>query len=142
MKKINIKLGNLQILNLGLAQLSQLNIKSKTSWNITRILKKIIKEIEICDKERVKLCEKYATKDEQNQPIIIKIKEAEQKEISQYDISDENKIEFENELNELLKQEVEIEINPITIDDLPEIKPSLLMIIEDLIDDGENQQVK
>ena len=126
MKKLSVKIEKLEMISKGLEALIELDIKAKTIWNITRFLKSIVNEKETLDKERVKLCEKYANKDETGEFILVE---------NAYQMTDENRTAFENEFKELLEQEIEFEYKPISIEDLPELKPVVLILIEELIQD-------
>jgi hypothetical protein len=126
MKKISMKIEKLEIIKAGLENLVQLEIKAKTSWNITRIAKKITKELELVDKERVKLCEKYCDKDENGNSVLVDNK---------YIFSGDGEENLNKEFFELRQQEIEIEVALINIDDLPEVKPWILMVLEDLIEE-------
>ena len=69
MKKKNLKLSKLKILIEGLNQTLQLDIESTNSLRISRLLLKLSEENELFNKERIKLCEKYAKKDENGKSV-------------------------------------------------------------------------
>ena len=67
------------------------------------------KEIERSEKERTKLCEQYAEKDEEGKPVMTD-NIVNGKKVQAYKLSDENQAIFAEEYNELLETEVEIDI--------------------------------
>jgi hypothetical protein len=130
MKTINIKVGKLETLIAGLNKIVEMDIKPNTSLIIARILKKLMEEYEIYDKERKKLCEKHAKKNEDGSAVIIM---NEDNTNGAYDF--ENPDKFRDEFNELLVQEIEFSFKPIDENGLPEVPPYKLVPIEELFVD-------
>ena len=125
MKKKNLKLSKLKILIEGLNQTLQLDIESTNSLRISRLLLKLNEENELFNKERIKLCEKYAKKDENGKSV------ADENEHYIMEDLESFNTEFENLKNE----EIEIEFKPIIVEKLPKIKPYVLLLIDDLLDE-------
>ena len=125
MKKKNLKLSKLKILIEGLNQTLQLDIESTNSLRISRLLLKLSEENELFNKERVKLCEKYAKKDENGKSVT--------DETKNYIIEDLES--FNTEFENLQNEEIEIEFKPVIVEKLPKIKPYVLLLIDDLLDE-------
>lgn len=125
MKKKNLKLSKLKILIEGLNQTLQLDIESTNSLRISRLLLKLSEENELFNKERIKLCEKYAKKDENGKSVT--------DETKNYIIEDLES--FNTEFENLQNEEIEIEFKPVIVEKLPKIKPYVLLLIDDLLDE-------
>ena len=125
MKKKNLKLSKLKILIEGLNQALQLDIESTNSLRISRLLLKLSEENELFNKERIKLCEKYAKKDENGKSVADETQNYVMEDLASFNT------EFENLQNE----ETEIEFKPIIVEKLPKIKPYVLLLIDDLLDE-------
>lgn len=95
-----------------LAGMGNLTFPSKLSFAISYNLEKLQKECERIEKERKKLCEQYADKDEDGNPIMEK-SVINGTETQTYKMSDENRKTFNDEYNELLDTEVDIEIRTV-----------------------------
>ena len=125
MKKKNLKLSKLKILIEGLNQTLQLDIESTNSLRISRLLLKLSEENGLFNKERIKLCEKYAKKDENGKSVADETQNYVMEDLASFNT------EFENLQNE----ETEIEFKPIIVEKLPKIKPYVLLLIDDLLDE-------
>ena len=106
----------------------------KPAYWLARFLDKIRSEMEAMEKARVKLVEKLAKKDKDGKPIMKKAKDGEPQ---QYDLTDENMAKFQEEYNELGKEEFEIDFKPIKLVDLGDItlKPIVLVQLGKLIEE-------
>lgn len=94
---------------LELQSVESLTLPSKLSFAIAYNLGKFQRESERIEKERKKLCEQYAEKDKNGNPVMVNsvingIK------MQEYKMTEENKKLLNEEYNELLDMEVDIEI--------------------------------
>lgn len=85
-----------------------------TSFAIARLIKSVNSELEIYEKERIKLCEKFGEKDEKN---------------NCFEIEKLKQNEFENAYNELINQDVEINCKKLDLRD-EKIKISAVDLIK------------
>ncbi len=96
----------------GLSKIGGKTFPSKLSFAISYNLRKLQKEVEGVEKERNKIYEEYARKDENGKMIILDgISDG--KKIRYYDFSRENKAQVEKEYSDLLEEEVEVEVRKI-----------------------------
>ena len=100
----------------------------KPAYWLARFLGKVESEMKAMEKARLKLISKYAKKDKDGKPL-------QKKGTDQFDITEENVVKFTEEFDELCKEEVEIDFNPIKLDDLGDIKltPSVLIHLGKII---------
>lgn len=77
----------------------------KLSFGISKNIKKLEREVEDYQKERIKICESLSNKDEEDKPIMIKKEDG----TEVYDIPDRKL--FDEEIKELLDTEVDIDIH-------------------------------
>lgn len=105
-----------------LATLSKKVFPSKLSFAISYNSEMLQKEIERAEKERLKICEQYAEKDEEGKPIMAD-SIVEGKKVQSYKFSEENQKTFLEEYNDLLDTEVEFDIR--------KVKTSILEKCED-----------
>lgn len=89
-------------------------MKSVVAYRIGKNVKEIDKELENYNDSRKKLIEDRANKNNDGEPVIITHEDG----TSHYEISKENIKEIELELQELLKEEVEISIAKVTLEDI------------------------
>ena len=128
-----MKLTNRKIVNdvnfLGALTHKQLPIK--ISYAIAKNVSKIERELEIYNKERQKLIDKYCVKDEEGNNVI--------DENNQLKIADEHLEVWSKDINELLDIEVDIDIHKFNVNDLLnsncEMTASELMLIEYMIEE-------
>lgn len=124
-----MKIKELYTLNDGLMALADKELPAKVSYNVQRNLRKLDSELKTVRKTIDKLNEKYVdmekAKDNESQLIKDNLKEGVTLE------------DYQNELDELMDQEVEIELRKIHIDDLGDIKvkPLVLNQIEQIIEE-------
>lgn len=100
-----------------LKRLSAEPLPVKTSYALAKMIKKVQSELEIYDSERIKLCEKYGSKNKQGS----------------YDIEESKMQAFNSDYKELLLQEVESDFEPITLPDNITISASDLLALEEFI---------
>jgi hypothetical protein len=121
---ITVKLGILKAIEEPLIKLVKLELPIKTSYKLSKILKKIGQELADLEEERVKLVKKYGDQDDEAQSIQVKDPE-------KYE-------EFAKEFGELLQEEITLEIDPIPINMLGDsvtFSPAELAALEMLFKD-------
>ena len=125
-----MKLTNRKIVNDAnlLGNLTHKQLPIKVSYAIAKNISKIEKELEIYNKERQKLIDKYCLKDEEGNLI---------DENNQFKIADGNLESWNKDMNELL--DIEIDIHKFSKDDLfnsnCNITPAELMLIDYMIEE-------
>lgn len=128
-----MKLTNRKIVNDAnfLGTLTNKQLPIKLSYAIAKNVSKIEKELELYNKEKQKLVDKYCIKDEKGNNKI--------DENNQLKIADENLDDWNKSINELLDIELEIDIHKFSKEDLfnsnCEMTPSELMIIDYMIEE-------
>ena len=127
-----MKLTNRKIVNDAnlLGNLTHKQLPIKVSYAIAKNISKIEKELEIYNKERQKLIDKYCLKDEEGNLI---------DENNQFKIADGNLEAWNKDMNELLDIEIDINIHKFSKDDLInsncKITPAELMLIDYMIEE-------
>ena len=127
-----MKLTNRKIVNDAnlLGNLTHKQLPIKVSYAIAKNISKIEKELEIYNKERQKLRDKYCLKDEEGNLI---------DENNQFKIADGNLEAWNKDMNELLDIEIDINIHKFSKDDLfnsnCNITPAELMLIDYMIEE-------
>lgn len=128
-----MKLTNRKIVNDSnfLGGLIHKQLPVKISYAISKNISKIERELEIYNKERQKLLDKYCVKDEEGKNLI--------DENNQLKIADEHIDNWNKDLNELLDIEVDIDIYKFNESDLLnsncEMTVSELMLIDYMIEE-------
>jgi len=127
---LKLKLGELNTILESLNKLIDKEISIKTSYKLSKLTKRLIDEHSIYEKNRMKLINKYAEKDADNNIII-------NKEDNSTTMIGENKINFNKEFTELINIEMELEFEKIKLDDLGEISisPRNLLYLNFLFDE-------
>lgn len=128
-----MKLTNRKIVNdanfLGTLTYKQLPIK--VSYAIAKNISKIEKELEIYNKERQKLIDKYCVKDEEGNNLV--------DENNQLKIDDENLEAWNKDINDLLDIDIDIKIHKFNEMDLLnsncDMTPAELMLIDYMIEE-------
>ena len=119
---MKLKLGEITMMQQGLMVLVNQELPIKLSYKLSKILKKIDMEVQEIENTRVELVKKYGTSDEASGNI--KVEEG------------ENQEKFMSEYADLLNVETDINIDPISIDELPDsikITPQQLAYIDKFI---------
>jgi len=100
-------------------------LANETSWtsfqqayNVSKLLRRIHKELGLARETHIKMLEQYAIKDEEGKYLA----EPETPGGLPYKISDEKKDEYEKKMQEFLETEVEIDCQPIDTEELNNIK--------------------
>lgn len=96
---------------------------SKLRYAICYNMEKLQKESERVEKERKRLCEQFAEKDEKGEVIMVK-SIVNGKESQEYKILSENRKLLEKEYSSLLETEVDLEIRTVKADVLDECEKS------------------
>lgn len=126
---IKVQLGELRNITEGLNEIGEVKLPIKTAYWIGRIAKKVHSEMETFEKIRLELIKKHALTDTDGQPVI---------EDGQYQFGD-NRGEFEKEFMELATEEIEINVNPLKLDQFggAEVEPTTLLRLDKFIIDEE-----
>ena len=126
-----MKLSNERILRdiTALAEIAKKELPVKVSYAIAKNISKIEKEFKLYDKEREKLIDKYAEKDNDGKVII--------GENNQFKIKSECTDAWSKDIRELLDIENDIDIYKFKIDELNGyyMTPTELMLIEYMIEE-------
>ncbi len=125
---ITVSLANLIDAYDALGQLTRLSFQAKLAYRIAKCYNKVTQELRDFEVARMQLFEKYGTRVEG------------ENETFRLDIPREKRGEFENELNELLKEEIElngIEKINIALFENVSIQPETLVHLGWLLDDTE-----
>lgn len=110
-------------------------LKSTVAYRILKNIKAVNAEIKAYDETRTKVCEEYANKNDEGKAII---------KDNKYDISSDNLIKVNEELDKLINEEVDIDIKKIKLEDIDKVGLSALEIssIEFMLDLKENKEEK
>ena len=100
----------------------------KTAYWLARFLDKVGSEFKAMDTARVKLVERYATKDKDGNPVMKKDKEG--KPLNEYDLTKANMEKFQSEFAELGKEEFEVDFKPIKLEQLGDIKLKPIVLVQ------------
>ena len=126
-----MKLTNKKILNdaMTIGAISNKELPIKVSYALAKNISKIEKELEIYNKEREKLIEKYSVKDKNNKTVI--------DENNQIQIKDECLEDWNKDIKELQDIEVEIDIHKFKLEELNgyNMTPAELMAIDYMIEE-------
>lgn len=107
-----MKLKLIEIINCNTV-LNELSTNKSTNvravYKIAKINRELKRELELVEEQRLEIIRKYCTNDDKGRPII---------EDKQYVIPAENSKKLQKELNEFLSIEVQVNIDPLTLEDL------------------------
>ena len=111
-----------------LRALAQKELKGKTAYRVSRMLRELDKEYSLFNETRAELIKKYGKKDENGELVV--------SENGDYTLEQEHIEDFYKEINELLKNEVELTVDKIDIDDLENITftPNEMLMLEPFIE--------
>lgn len=109
--------------------LASKQLKGKTAYKVSRLLRELEKEFQLFNDTRTELIKKYGATDENGE---LKINEN-----GDYTIVQEHIQDFYEEINELLKSEVEIAVEKIPLDDIGDLEftPSEMLTLEPFIEE-------
>lgn len=125
----------LDILN-SQSTLAELNnckgLSSVTAYRIAKNIKLVNEELKVYNDQRIKLLENLANKDEDGKPII-----KEDDGMQEYDLSRENKIKLQEEVNKLLEEEINMDIKKVSLEQLDGagLSPAQLSTIEYMLEE-------
>nr|DAN43548.1 MAG TPA: Protein of unknown function (DUF1617) [Caudoviricetes sp.] len=123
----------LDILN-SQSTLAELNnckgLSSVTAYRIAKNIKLVNEELKDYNEQRIKLLEELANKDEDDKPII-----NEENGMQEYELTDENKVKLQEEIDKLLDEEINIDIKKVSLEQLDRagLSPAQLSTIEFMI---------
>lgn len=125
---ITVKIMDLVNGTSALQKLADAQLKAKLAWQVSRILKAADVEMQSFNETRMKLINKYGEKDESGELIT--------DDQGNCKIIPDKLIEFTNEMNDLISNEVEINANKINMDDLGDINftPGEITMLEPFIE--------
>lgn len=107
-----MKLKLIEIINCNTV-LNELSTNKSTNvravYKIAKINRELKRELELVEEQRLEIIRKYCTNDDKGRPII---------EDKQYVIPAENSKKLQKELNEFLSIEIQVNIDPLTLEDL------------------------
>ena len=109
---MKIKLGELKKMTENLCLMHEKILPVKISYAITRNIEALEKEFYAFEKQRIEICKHYAEKDEKGNPVT-KTNPEDGKTV--YSIPDDAITAFNDELNELSNEEVDIGIRKVDI---------------------------
>lgn len=125
----------LDILN-SQSTLAELNnckgLSSVTAYRIAKNIKLVNEELKVYNDQRIKLLENLANKDKDGKPII-KAENGTQ----EYDLTDENKLKLQEEVNKLLEEEINMDIKKVSLEQLDGagLSPAQLSTIEYMLEE-------
>lgn len=88
-------------------------LKGRTAFQVARLIKKLENEISSYNDTRVKLIERYAMKNDDGTFVI--------NDKNEYQFTQENMNGFVQEMNKILTEDIEIDVNPIKLEELDNI---------------------
>jgi len=123
---IKIQLGELRNIAEGLNEILTKELPIKPAYWFGKLGKKVHKELAEFEENRVKLIKKYASKDDKGEFIV---------KDNKYEFED--KEAFNSEFIELAGTEIEIDFNPISIEQLGDAKitPVIMMALEKFMEE-------
>ena len=101
---MKVKLGQIYAANPILGKLVEQQLPIRVAYRLTRLITKLNEEYDALDQSRIKLLEEYGTPVDGVE--------------GQFQFSPENQVTFQDEFNALLSEDVELDWQPISIDDL------------------------
>jgi hypothetical protein len=104
---MKIRLIEIKMIESSINKLMESALPVKTAYRLSRLLRDVSQELQTLEENRVRLVTQYADDAKEGQEV--KVPEGKLKE-------------FQDAFNELLQEEVEITFDPVSIDDLEEVK--------------------
>ena len=104
-------------------------LRGRTAYQVARLLKKLESELATYNDTRIKLIERYAKKKEDGT--------YEVNERNEYQFTQENMQAYVGEINNLLQEQIEIDANPLKLDDLVDLEftPAEMVALEPFIEE-------
>ncbi len=118
---MKVKLGEITMMQQGLMVLVNQSLPIKLSYKLGKILRQVDNEVQEIENSRIELVKKYGTPDDETKTI---------------KVLDKDQEKFMEEYGDLLNVEVELDIIPIHIDELPDdikITPQQLIYLDRFI---------
>ena len=112
-----------------LRALAQKELKGKTAYRVSRMLRELDSEYSLFNETRAELIKKYGVRDENGELVV--------SENGDYTLEKEHIEDFYKEINDLLKNEIELNVNKIDLDDLGDITftPNEMLMLEPFIEE-------
>ena len=109
--------------------LSNKSLRGRVAFKVARLLKKLEAELTTFNDTRTKLIESYAKKDEEGNFVT--------NDKNEYQFDQENANKFVEEINKLLLEELDIDANPILVDEIEELDftPAEMAALEPFMDE-------
>ena len=93
--------------------LSNKPLRGRVAFKVARLLKKLEAELTTFNDTRVKLIESYAKKDEEGNYVT--------NDKNEYQFDQDNANKFVEEINKLLLEELDVDANPILVDEIEDL---------------------
>lgn len=109
--------------------LSNKPLRGRVAFKVARLLKKLEAELTTFNDTRVKLIESYAKKDEEGNYVT--------NDKNEYQFDQDNANKFVEEINKLLLEELDIDANPILVDEIEDLDftPAEMAALEPFMDE-------
>ena len=109
--------------------LSSKQLRGRVAFKVARLLKKLEAELTTFNDTRIKLIETYAKKDDEGNFVT--------NEKNEYQFDADNANKFVEEINKLLLEEIDIDANPILVDEIEELDftPAEIVALEPFMDE-------
>ena len=109
--------------------LSSKQLRGRVAFKVARLLKKLEAELATFNDTRIKLIETYAKKDDEGNFVT--------NEKNEYQFDADNANKFVEEINKLLLEEIDIDANPILVDEIEELNftPAEIVALEPFMDE-------
>ena len=109
--------------------LSSKQLRGRVAFKVARLLKKLETELATFNDTRIKLIETYAKKDDEGNFVT--------NEKNEYQFDADNANKFVEEINKLLLEEIDIDANPILVDEIEELNftPAEIVALEPFMDE-------
>ena len=109
--------------------LSNKPLRGRVAFKVARLLKKLEAELTTFNDTRVKLIESYAKKDEEGNYVT--------NDRNEYQFDQDNANKFVEEINKLLSEELDIDANPILVDEIEDLDftPAEMAALEPFMDE-------
>ena len=108
--------------------LSNKPLRGRVAFKVARLLKKLEAELTTFNDTRVKLIESYAKKDEEGNYVT--------NDKNEYQFDQDNANKFVEEINKLLLEELDVDANPILVDEIEDLDftPAEMAALEPFMD--------
>lgn len=109
--------------------LSNKPLRGRVAFKVARLLKKLEAELTTFNDTRIKLIESYAKKDEEGNYVT--------NDKNEYQFDQDNANKFVEEINKLLLEELDIDANPILVDEIEDLDftPAEMAALEPFMDE-------